>query len=267
MTAPAEATLNYGARYAALYELNANRRPKASGITFSQGQTVQGYNAFTLNIPDPREITGIDGDSVSATAYLPPITGATGEISVDGTNPTLIALITAGKARTIGELISVGLGTSQQGYEPKLGLMVYQAAQGLDTGANYWHTYIFPSIKSIYMAHGQNDNKGVARLKVSMSRVKKYLWGPAYTLSSDGFLASQGNEIWSNGRVNIASFLGDNSTTVFLFDTDRQALSTATITVYVDGVAVTSGITKAVTGVTWASAPATNADIQIVYEW
>jgi hypothetical protein len=53
---------------------------------------------------------------------------------------------------------------------------------------------------------------------------------------------------------------------VCAFSTSKQATATTKIAVFVDGVAVTSGITKAVTGVTFATGPATTSDICIVYE-
>lgn len=263
MTAPTERTLNYGLRYASVFELDANGYPKATGTTAYEGVQFKGSTAFELNIPDARKLTGLGEDGITQVVYLPPQEGADGRLNVEAADPTLAALLDGTKVLTVGEASAVGIATNKQGFEPRVGLLLYQAAKGLDTGKTYWHSFILPSAQVVRKSPGMSADKAVTQYQVAPNRVRKHLWGVQFSNAAEGFLEAQILEFWSNYPLRIASFLGDGSTTAFNFPTDYPAVSTDGIKVWKNGVEVTSGITKTVTGVTFTTAPA-NGDVIVV---
>jgi hypothetical protein len=93
--------------------------------------------------------------------------------------------------------------------------------------------------------------------------VRKHLWGTQFSNTTEGFLEAQLLEVWSNYPLRIASYLGDGTTMAFNFPSNFPAVSTDGIKVWKNGTEVTSGLTKAVTGITFTTAPA-NGDVIVV---
>lgn len=266
MTAPTERTLNYGLRYACVFELDANGYPNASGTTAYEGNQFKGSTAFELNIPDSRKLTGLGEDGITQVVYLPPQEGADARLNVEAADPVLAALLDGTKVATVGEASVIGIATDKQGFEPRVGLLLYQAAKGLDTGKTYWHSFILPSAQVVRKSPGMGADKSVTQYQIAPNRVRKHLWGVQFSNANEGFLETQILEFWSNYPLRIAAFLGDGSTTEFNFPTDYPAVSTDGIKVWKNGTEVTSGITKEVTGVTFATAPAGNDVIVVLRE-
>lgn len=263
MTAPTERTLNYGLRYACVYELDANGYPKASSTTAYEGLQFKGSTAFELTIPDARKLTGLGEDGITQVVYLPPQEGADARLNVEAADPVLAALLDGTKMATVGEATVVGVATDKQGFEPRVGLMLYQAAKGLDTGKTYWHSFIIPSAQVVRKSPGMSAEKSVMQYQIAPNRVRKHLWGVEFSNSTEGFLEAQMLEVWSNYPLRIASYLGDGSTTAFNFPANFPAISTDGIQVWKNGVEVMSGITKTVTGVTFTTAP-NNGDVIVI---
>jgi len=109
MTAPNERTLNYGLRYACVFELNDIGTPKGVDQTAYEGMQFQGSTAFELTLPDSRKITGLGEDGITQVVYLPPTEGASGTLNVEAADPTLAALLDATKVATVGEMTVIGL--------------------------------------------------------------------------------------------------------------------------------------------------------------
>lgn len=265
MSAPTEKTLNYGLRYASILALNANGSPAATDETYYEGIQVQGSTAFELNVPDSRKLTGLGEDGVTQVVYLPPSEAIDGKLNVEATDMTLMALLDSIKVRTEGEASLMGIGTNKQGFEPQVGMLLYQAARGLTTGAVYWHSYIIPSAQVIRKPHGMTADKGMTVYQIAPNRTTKHLWEQNFTEATDGFLAGQIIEAWSNNPLRITSFLADGIEDVFTFPANYPTVNTASIKVYVDG--ATAAVTAATTGVTFAVAPAANKRIVVLRDY
>lgn len=267
MTAPTERTMNYGLRYAVVYELNANGTPKGVNHTAAyEGLQFQGSTAFELNIPDARKLTGLGEDGITQVVFLPPQEGADGVLNVEGADPALIALLDGTKAETIGEVTAMGGATNRQGFEPQVGLMLYQASRGLVSGSVYWRTIFIPSAQVVRKPGSMTAEKSVTQYQVALNRVSKHLWGVAFSNVNNGFTQAQFIEAWSHHPLRLASFVGNNSAVEFPFPADMPAVRTDGIKVWVDGVLVSAGLTLALDKVTFGTAPAAAARIDILRE-
>ncbi len=266
MTAPIEKTLNYGLRFANVFELDANGLPKANGVMAYEGTQFKGSTAFELTIPDARKLTGLGEDGITQVVYLPPQDGADARLNVEAADPVLAALLDGTKVATVGEASVIGIATDKQGFEPRVALLLYQAAKGLETGKTYWHSFIIPSAQVVRKSPGMGADKAVTQYQVAPNRVKKHLWGVSFSNSVEGFLEAQVLEAWSNYPLRICSFLGDGTATEFSFPVNYPAVATDGIKVWKNGVEVTSGLTKTVTGITFTTAPANNDVIVVLRE-
>lgn len=266
MTAPTERTMNYGLRYAVVFALNASGTPKAVDTTPYDGLQFQGSTAFELTVPDSRQLTGLGEDGITQVVFLPPNEGATGRLNVEAADPALSALLDNTLVEALGEASLMGVASDRQGFEPQVGLMVYQAARGLVTGKTYWHTYIMPSAQIVRKAGGMNADKATTVYQVAPNRVSKHLWGTSFSLVTNGFLSTQIVEAWSNYPLRISSFVADGTEDEFLFPTNAQAIQTTGIKVWKNETPVTTGLTLATTGVTFSVAPTAADSIVILRE-
>jgi hypothetical protein len=258
--------MNYGLRYAVVFELNTNGTPKGADDVAYDGLQIQGSTAFELTIPDSRQLTGLGEDGITQVVFLPPNEGASARLNVEAADPNVSKLLDNTLIETLGEASLMGLATDRQGFEPQVALMVYQAARGLLTGKTYWHSFIMPSAQVVRKSGGMNADKAVTTYQIAPNRVNKHLWGTPFSLATQGYLSTQIVEAWSNYPLRISAFLGDNTDTVFAFPTNAQAIQTTGIKVWVDDVLVTTGLTLATTGVTFGTAPAAGARIVILRE-
>ena len=266
MTAPIERTLNYGLRFVSVFELNANGTPKASGVTPYEGLQIQGSTAFDLTLPDARKITGLGEDGVTQVVFLPPNDGATGKLHVEAADPNLAAMLDSTKVSSVGEISMLGIATDKQGFEPQVGLMLYQAARGLLTGAVYWHTYFIPSAQVVRKAGAMVADKAATEYQVAPNRTTKHLWGTSFSAAVEGFLSAQILEAWSNYPLRVAAFVADGTVVDFSFPTGTPAIQTTGIKVWKNGVEVTTGITKTTSKVTFTTAPTTGDTIVVLRE-
>lgn len=267
MTAPTEKTLNVGLRFACLFELNASNLPKAASTAAYEGLQFKGSTAFELNFPDARKLTGLGEDGITQVVYLPPQEGADGRLNVEGSDPAIIALLDNIVARTVGEMTALGAGTDRQGFEPSVGMLLYQMAVGLVTGKQYWHAYVLPSARVIQKPNAMQGEKNATTYQVAPNRVTKHIWGETFSIAADGFLAAQMVRLWSNYPPRITAFLADGTATEFNFPTNYPAVSTDGIKVWKNGVEVTSGLTKALTKITFSVAPTNNDLIVVLREY
>jgi hypothetical protein len=266
MTAPTERTLNTGLRYACTFELNASGTPKASSTTAYEGLQFQGSTAFELNVPDARKLTGLGEDGITQVVYLPPTDGVDGKLNTEGADPSLSVLLDGTKIATVGEISLVGMGTDKQGFEPQVGLMLYQLATGLITGKQYWHTYFLPSAKVIRKPGSMTTEKASTSYQIAPNRVNAHLWGADFSTAVEGYLSAQVVEAWSNYPLRLASFLADGTAVDFIFPVNTPAVATAGIVIFVDGTLTTAGITKTITKVTFTVAPTLGQRIDILRE-
>jgi len=185
---------------------------------------------------------------------------------VEAGDPTLAALLGGTKVASLGEISMIGIGTDKQGFEPQVGLMLYQAARGLDTGAIYWHTFWIPSTQVVRKSGGMTADKAITIYQVAPNRVGRHLWGAPFSSAVEGYLSGQILESWSNYPLRLASFLADGTAVDFSFPVNWPAVQTTGIKVWRNGVEVTAGLTKLATKVTFTTAPTASDRIDILRE-
>lgn len=268
MAAPTEKTLNYGLRYASVFQLNANGSPAAVDENPYEGLQFKGSTAFELNIPDARKITGLGEDGVTQVVYLPPNEAIDGRLNVEASDPALISILDGVSLRTVGEFTITGLGTNKQGFEPQVGMLLYQAARGLETGKTYWHSYMIPSTQVIRKAGGMTAEKSATTYQIAPNKTGKHIWEEAMTEADDGYLNSQVAEVWSNNPVRITTFVADGVLTEYNFPINYPTVNVASIVVYVDGVLVAGAdYTPATDGVTFDVAPIAGKRIVVLRDY
>lgn len=256
-----------GLKYAAIFALNSDQRPAATNTTAYMGVAFQGKRTFSFNVPEARRIDHFDGDNIDAVDYLSPNEAVTGELLAHGIDFTMDAAVSGLSTFNVGEMTMLVGGSDKDGEEPEVGLMLYQQALDKSGKTRHWVFVVFPRVKIHALPGGMDENPSETRYTFIANPVEKHLWGTTMSTSTEGASKASFTRGTAKYKPAIASFVGDGSTLVFAFPAAQQAYSTDKIAVFVDGVLTTTGITKAVTGVTFTTAPALNADVNIVYEW
>jgi hypothetical protein len=267
MTATSGLQLAVGARYAAVYKLNSNGRPAATGLTAYDGLTFHGPKAFTLNIPEPRKITHVGGDRVLAVDALPPTEAASGEIRVPTDNFDIDAVLTGTKKFTVAEASSLASMTDLQGSEPQVGLLLFQQSLDSATKLRRWRYIIIPVARIVPMTVGMSENPEDTRYMVYMSPTTKHLWGATMTTATEGATEAQFVRGMAEYKPHVAAWLADGTETHFPFATDKQAATITKVDVYVNGVLTSAGITVSTDKLTFTAAPTLNDEIVAFYEY
>lgn len=265
MTAVSGKQVPVGLRHATLFELNASGSPAATDPTAYEGHTIVGAQAFDLLVPDARKITHVGDDRPLQIDFLPPMEGVSGELRAARLDDDIYALLTGTQVVTVGESKFVGVATSEMGSEPQVGLLLYQ--QALDeSGARVWRSFIIPRA-TLYPHHnGMNEMPSVNRYLVSPAVVTKHLWETAFAEGTEGFTDCQVLQGTHKYKPKIAAFLAATATTEFDLPVASPAADVAKMTVWVDGVEQTVGVTKATDGVTFQTAPGNNKRVFVFYE-
>lgn len=265
MSAPSGKLLPVGLRHVQVFELNADGLPNATATTPYEGLEIVGPKAFNLNIPDARVISHEGGDGVLDVDGLPPKEAPTATLQAARNDHDVYALLSATKARTLGEARLIGVGTSKQGYEPEVGLLLYQQAHS-ETGGRVWHSFILPKARVIVKPGGMVESPADNAFQVLPSKVSKNLWGAAFTLADDGFTRTFYQDMETQYQPWIVAWKGDNIATEFLFHLERPAVATTKIHgVWVNG-ALDATVTKAVDKITPTAKPAAGAIIVALIE-
>jgi hypothetical protein len=242
-----------------------------SGSVGYYGVGVTGARTLTINDPNPRVIPHIGDDGVFSLQVLPPTEPVTGELNVDKTNDTVDAIVSNVKKVTIGEAHFMGQSTNKRGYENQVGFLAFSAAQDTDPnsttfGTNYWDFRIAPKAILFTKDSGYGQEANLRVYSVSPMYTTAHLWGVAYTTGTDGFTRGQLERGVSQYKPVVVGFLGDASTVSFPFDSVRPAQAAAKITVWKNGVIVSTGLTKSVSGLVFTAAPQTTDTITVFYE-
>lgn len=267
MAATSGKQLSVGLRFVTAFELNTNGRPKgASATTPYEGAQFSGAKAFTLTIPEPRKITHTGDDRVLAVDYLPPTDAPSAELRVSVNDYAAIALLTGINVGTVGEAKEIAFTTSKQGFEPQVGLMLYQQSLDSVTRIRRWRSIVIPKAICIPRPGGMSENPDEMLFSVAPQIVSSRLWGLSLVLATDAYTDAAVFEYMTEFKPHLAVWKGNNTATDFTFSTDFQAADTGKIAVFNNGVAITTNITKLVSKVTFTTAPATNDDVDIFYE-
>jgi len=271
MTATSGKQLAVGLRFGMAYLLNADGTPLgdvATATNGTDGTEFQGPKVFTLNVPEPRKITHIGEDRVLAVDYLPPSDGMDGELAVSPSELDIVALLGGLTVATVGEGVLAALASSQQGFEPQVGLMLYQQSLDVSLGTRRWRSFWFPSCRCIYMPAGMGQDTQDIRYKIAPAVVSSLPWGTALNETDNGCLTMQGVEMMSEGRPNMCWWEGDGAETEFLLPLDKPATSTAKMNAFSDGVDATAALAStAVDKITYTVAPADGVIVTLLYEY
>lgn len=302
MTEVSGVYLPVGTRYANIWELNERGRPNAeSALNSYIGHQAQGAKGLTITIPEPRKITHAGDDRPLAIDFLPALEAGSAELHVAKSDLALQAILSGAKVSVIGESQGLWYGTNKQGYEPVVGLMVYQQALDAsdDTGINglrRWRSIWVPKAKLILQPHGTDDNAADLVYKIAPNIVRAHLWGTALTELEDGTVEGQFHERMFEGIPFLDSWLGAATTSQSASDSEsgaaseskspshsaspstgagagaltltHTALSTDKIVVFVDGVERTTGVNKTTTYVEfYSNPPEDTSDVNILYEY
>jgi hypothetical protein len=269
MAAPNTTRSGVGFRHCTIFALNTSGLPNAPAATVYEGLVIGGVKRLTINDPEPQQISHMGDDRVFALDSLPPTEALTGELVVGKISDAIDAAITGQLSFTVGEAKLFGIGTDKRGFEQQIGMLVYRQTLDTTPGAQQlrrWEFRIFPVLLAI-PREGSMDEKAEERMYTLRPQIAtKHLWGTAFAVGTEGFTESQMLRGVSEYKPKIVAFKGDGAEDEFLFPATAQAVSTGKIVVWNNGVEVTSGLTKAVTGLTFTAAPATGNIIVALYE-
>jgi hypothetical protein len=303
MGSPVQIRVTAGFRHLNLYELDANALPigtkvlepfspytissgsviSGSSVAITAGTTVSGsvgyYGAvhsgaklLTITDPAPRVIPHIGDDGVMALQVLPPLEAITGELHVEKTNDTIDQLVGGGVLPvTIGESIFFGEGTNKRGFESSVGVIAYSAAEDSDPnsslyGSVLWDSKIFPKVNLFMRETGYAQAENERLYTFTPMFCTAHLWGVQFTTLVDGMTRAQIVRGISQYKPLLVSFKGDGSTLGFPFDSARPAATTAKIAVFKNGVALTTGVAKTVSGIGFSTPPSSSDIISVWYE-
>ena len=233
-----------------------------------EGWQIKGSVAFEVTFPDPRKITGLGEDSVTAVAYLPPNESVSAKLNVEADDPTVTASITGDGVRTLGDSTLMVAASSNQGFEPNGGLILSQACRGLTTGGQFWRNYIIPSAMLVKQEGGMTADKSMTTYNIAPNVVSAHLWGETITEAEENAVSTQLVKVWSNHPLRLTSFMGNGTATIFPFPANSPSASTyeTSTVVFVDGVKQTAGYTVSATAVTFTIAPAKYKRIDVYRE-
>lgn len=230
---------------------------EATDASIYTGLEFEGGLAFSINTSNNRPISHTDGDIVQQIDFLPPSEGATGELRVGIDNQTVNSALMGVNEYTLGEAKIVDWQTSEQGDEPDIALVMYQQSLDSASSRRRWRAFIADLARAIPKASNFDENKSETTYSIALSPSSKHFWGATRVSSTEGNTKAAFSTGMFEGKPQFGFAVGDAVTVEFLFPTDKPALSVDKIQIFDfdTGLEITSGITKAVTGVIWASAP------------
>lgn len=264
MAAPGDERRGVGLRKIRLYALDADGDIDSSTTTVYEGVEVVGAQELTINDPEPQKITHFGDDVVLQVDMLPSGDALDGAFTVSGRDDNIDELVGGRISRTIGNMRVMSMKTDEDGELDQVGAVIYEQSLDAD-GDRVWEAYIFPKCTIYPIVNGMNADPDVSQFRLYPQYSSKHLWGESLSSGTDGGSRAQVQRIIMNYRPLFVKFDGDNSTTEFTFDSDRPAQSTDDINVWVDGILQTADFTAATTGVTFTTAPTTDANIVVGY--
>jgi len=240
--------LPVGLRYVTVYELLSTGMPEAGAVpaTPYEGIEFSGPKAFTLNVPEARKITHIGEDRPLAIDYLPPTDGMDGELQVSPSEFNVVAALGDIVMETVAEKTFVPLSSDKQGFEPQVGVLMYQQSLDVDSGVRTYRSFIIPSARCVYMPAGMGQDTEDNRYKIAPAVTNQHLWGTDLVLGTDGCTSIQAIELHTVGRPMLCAWqsAGGGGTTEFNFPTSKPNLFATrpnSIVVWSEGVLYAQG--------------------------
>lgn len=267
MSAPSGKNLSVGLRHAQIFALNATGLPAATATTVYAGLQISGAKTFEVTLPETRKITHSGDDRVLNVDQLPSLDGSSAELRAARNDYDVYALLTDTKELTVGESKIIGMATSKQGNEPQIGMLLFQQSLDAVSGARLWRSFLIPKALVFPKPGGMNENPAEHVFTVQPQVVSKHIWGKAFADADEGYTSAQILEMQTENKPKIVAFKADGTEDEFLFEVAYPAISTGKVTVWVDGVLTSAGITVSVDKVAFTVAPADGKMIVVLYEY
>jgi len=229
------------------------------------GLEIYGIRSFELTYPEPRRIPHFNGDRVELVQQFPSLDAAAGTIVVDGNDLNLASVLGNVLKSTVSGMELMPFLSDQQGNEPNVGLLVYQAAKRT-TGVQGWHFQFIQSTSMIPRPGPYGDNNYETRYALAPNAVTAHLWGFALSMDTDGTLSAGVIDGFSLYKPRITTWIADGVEDVFEFKagelpTDNAyKVYSATAGVVTE---VVSGISKTTANIDFTSAPADGVKIMV----
>lgn len=251
-----EPFVGFGTRKGIVYELDQYGLPLGtydeSDIANTDpytGLEIYGIRSFEVTYPEPRRIPHFNGDRVELVQQFPSLDASAGTIVVDGNDLNLASVLANVKKSTISGMELMPHLSDQQGNEPNVGLLVYQAAKK-SNGVQGWHFQFIQSTSMIPRPGPYGDNNYETRYALAPNAVTAHLWGFALSLATDGAESAGIIDGFALNPPRITTWIADGIEDTFLFEATQQPPD-STYKVYkaIAGVVteVTSGLTKTTT--------------------
>jgi hypothetical protein len=270
MAAPNTIRSGVGFRHCTIFALNTNGLPDASSpSTAYAGVEVTGVKRLTINDPEPQQITHQGDDRIFAVDSLPATEALSGELVTGKVNDTVDAVLTGQSGITVGEAKLFGVQTDLKGFEEQIGIIAYRQTLDTTPGAQQvrrWEFRIIPVALAIPRenSYDQNPEERVYTLRPQIA--SKHLWGQTFTTTAGGFEEAQMLRGVAEYKPKLLAWKANNTATTFTLSPTVANNNTSKITVYVDGVQQTSGITINTGSVVFTTAPTTDAIVVAFYE-
>jgi len=269
MAAPTKKITSGGLNAGWVIGLDTNGYPAAtSPTTVFEGLSLGGPSEFAYTVPDPTTVVWIGNNGVIQQDIFPATDPSTATLTLSRNDADVYALLSGTLVAVVGEANVTIAGHNDQGNEPTVALITYAQSKD-DAGNRRWTTYVFPKIICVPKKPGMSSRTPSNHIfNCTPQRTTNSITGTALVAATNGATSA---ELWiyeSNYRLHFAAWKANASATVFTFDTDRPAASTAGIAVWVNGVlkTLTTDYTVTTTAVTFGSAPASNAMVVVQYE-
>ena len=283
-----EPTVFSGFHKGVAYALNAYGRPDAASespfIGPYTGKEIYATKTFSLTVPPTRKIPHIGNDRLLKVQQFPSQDPITGEVGAGAEDLDLVAILTGATVITKAGAKGMVYGSDLQGEEPNVGFIMYQDAIAESSLARVRNLFV-TSTKAVPRTPGLGNDPIDMIFDLAPDSADHHLWGELLSILSDpsdpfsgvtesGATTKAFEVFFSAYEMRIASFLAQAAQTIFLFKDNEQAINAVDMEVFVgdgpDSIEITSGITKAVTGVTFDTAPITTygagAEVHVLYQ-
>lgn len=271
-----EPFVGFGTRKGIVYELDQYGLPKGTFVDDvygvpqettdpNTGLEIYGIRSFELTYPEPRRIPHFNGDRVELVQQFPSLDAAAGTIVVDGNDLNLASVLGNVLKSNVSGMELMPFLSDQQGNEPNVGLLVYQAAKRT-TGVQGWHFQFIQSTSMIPRPGPYGDSNYETRYALAPNAVTAHLWGFALSIATDGAESAGVIDGFAPYKPRITSWNADNVEDIFLFKAGEKPTD-ALYKVYKSTAGVvteiTSGVTKTVDSLDFVAAPAANVTIHV----
>lgn len=269
MAAPSGKFFGLGFRSVTIFELDDDGLPAAPSTAVYEGIEFVGPKALELTNVEPRVFHHTGADGVLDVDVLPALEGARGVLRLGRVDMAAEAVVGGLVVETIGEALALLGGINDQvGFEPQVGMFAMRQSHS-ESGQRHWDSRIMPMAVLSMQEDAWNEGGAQERaFAVTPSIVGKHLWGPAFSIATNGTTKAQFVRLMTLHRAKLVAWQGNGTADEFSFPATKKPVSEDKIHLVTKaGAAVTTGLTKTVDKLTFTVAPADEAIICALYEY